>query len=256
MPVDNLLIASLCIYLLSFIFLRKKHVSMVLFLLGSLVNLSALLWNWYFIGHPPFGNMYQVMVVLGACFLPLYLIMVVHQKRYWLACYFPPAAALPIIVAVIVGRDDLWHQPPALQSVWFIPHVVSYMISYSIATIAFPLGLVALVKKRAGNSRGENRYEQVSYQLLAFAFPLMTFGILSGAIWADSAWASYWSWDPKETWSLITWTLYLIYFHCRKTPGMRGYAGMAQVLAFLALLTTFLLVNLLAKLSSPLHSFG
>ena len=83
----------------------------------------------------------------------------------------------------------------------------------------------------------------------------MTFGLLSGALWAEEAWGRYWSWDPKETWSLITWTLYLIYFHCRRSPGLRQWSPAAHVLAFLALLTTFFLVNLLPKMGSVLHSY-
>lgn len=253
---DSLLITSLCIYLLSFVFLRKKHISTVLFSLGSLVSFSAILWSWYFIGHPPFGNMYHVMVILSTCFFPVYLVIVVYKKMDWLTGYFPLIAASPIIFALILGNDNLWHQPPALQSVWFIPHVVSYMISYSMATIAFLLDVVVFVKKRVNNSWKANKEKEASYQLLILAFPLMTFGLISGAIWADCIWASYWSWaDPKETWSLITWTLYVIYFHCQKTPQMRDYAGIAHAFAFLALLTTFLLVNLLPELSSPLHSY-
>jgi ABC-type transport system involved in cytochrome c biogenesis permease subunit len=223
----------------------KKYISMVLFFSGSMLNLSAVLWNWYCIGTPPFGNMYHVMVVLGACFLPVYLVIVVYKKMDYLARYFPVAAALPVLCALIIGRDELWQQPPALRSVWLIPHVVSYIVSYSLAAVAF---ILAVCK--------EDKYEEMSYKLLAFAFPLMSFGLFSGAIWADRVWSSYWTWgDPKETWSLITWMLYVIYFHCRKTPQMQRYTRIAHVLAFLALLTTFLLVNLLPKLSSPLHSY-
>jgi len=240
---DNLLITCLFAHLLSFAFLRKKRISMALFLLGSLLNLSAILWNWHFIGHPPFGNMRQVMIVLGVCFLPVYLVIVVHKKMGWLASYFPSVAALPIIYALTLKRNAFWHQPPFLQSEWFIPHVVSYMISYSMAAIAFLLGVAAFVKERAKNTYEANEYQEASYRLLAFAFPLMTFGLLSGAIWADSIWGSYWSWDPKETWALITWMLYIIYFHCRKTPKLQGYKNVAHLLAFLALLTTFLLLN-------------
>jgi ABC-type transport system involved in cytochrome c biogenesis permease subunit len=84
----------------------------------------------------------------------------------------------------------------------------------------------------------------------------MTFGLLSGALWAEEAWGVYWSWDPKETWALITWTLYLVYFHCRRSPSLQRFADAAQMAAFLALLTTYLLVNLLPKLASALHSYA
>lgn len=80
--------------------------------------------------------------------------------------------------------------------------------------------------------------------------------MLSGAIWADQVWAACWSWDPKETWSLITWTLYLIYLHCRRSPAYRRYAGVAHALAFAALLITFVLVNLLPKMAGVLHRYA
>jgi ABC-type transport system involved in cytochrome c biogenesis permease subunit len=79
--------------------------------------------------------------------------------------------------------------------------------------------------------------------------------MLSGALWAEEAWGQYWSWDAKEVWSLITWGLYLIYFHLRKSEW-KQYADWAHLLAFLALLTTFFLVNLIPKLGSILHSYA
>ena len=84
----------------------------------------------------------------------------------------------------------------------------------------------------------------------------MTFGMLSGALWAEEAWGIYWSWDAKETWALVTWSAYLIYFHCRMSPRFKPYATVAQILAFIFLLITFLVVNLLPKMGSLLHSYA
>lgn len=91
--------------------------------------------------------------------------------------------------------------------------------------------------------------------MLLLAFPFMTFGMLSGALWAEEAWGVYWSWDRKEVWSLITWTLYVVYFHSRLSPRTRRWAPTLQSVAFVALVITFLAVNLLPKLSSALHSY-
>ncbi|MCX5784277.1 MAG: cytochrome c biogenesis protein CcsA [Elusimicrobia bacterium] len=252
---NDLLITSLGFYLFSFAFLGKRRVSMALFLSGSLLDLSAILYNWRLSGSPPLGNLPQVMMVLSACFLPLYLVIIMRKKMYRLAGYFTFAAALPVIVAVFMERNEGWRLSPALRSVWFIPHVISYMLSYAAATIAFLLSAAAFFNKRLQRLPEADECDKVSCHILRFAFPLMTFGLFSGALWADQIWAGYWSWDPKETWSLITWLLYVIYFRCKMTLPPRKYTGVAHVCAFLALLTTFLLVNLMPKLHSPLHSY-
>jgi ABC-type transport system involved in cytochrome c biogenesis permease subunit len=207
-------------------------------------------------GEPPLGNMYHVQVFLAACFLPLFGVMAWRGGLAWAGHYFAFASAIPLIGACFMDRDVVWRRMPALQSAWFVPHVTTYMISYSLATVAFVLLVVSLIRRKSLNEDDRSRYEVGQYEVLRLAFPLMTFGMLSGALWADAAWGGYWSWDSKETWSLITWMLYLVYFHCRKGGALRRLTGWAQGLAFAALLTTFLLVNLLPKLASALHSYA
>jgi len=196
------------------------------------------------------------MVVLSACALPAYLAIVLGRGLHWLTPFVPLAGAVPHVLALLFRRDEAWHLAPALQSPWFVPHVIAYMVSYSLALIAFILLGTSFVRTRSsGRAFDPASLEHGSYEILSLAFPLMSFGMLSGALWANQIWGTYWGWDPKETWSLITWFLYLIYFHCRKSPGLRKYANLSHMLAFAALVTTFLLVNLLPKLSSKLHSY-
>ncbi len=206
-------------------------------------------------GEPPLGNMYHVQVFLAVCFLPVCGWLAWREGLGWAGHYFAFTSAMPLIGACFMERDVVWRRMPALQSGWFVPHVTAYMVSYSLAAVAFALLVVRLVLSwREGADVA--RHERAGYAVLRLAFPLMTFGMLSGALWADEAWGVYWSWDPKETWSLITWLLYLVYFHCRSGGALRRFADWAQGLAFAALLTTFLLVNLLPKLSSALHSYA
>lgn len=217
---------------------------------------GLIVYNAVVAGEPPLGNMYHVQVFLAACFLPLLGLVAWRGRMAWAGHYFAFASAIPLIGACFMDRDVVWRRMPALQSAWFVPHVTAYMISYSLATVAFALLVVRVVRRNSLAMEEQGRYESGAYEVLRLAFPLMTFGMLSGALWADSAWGGYWSWDPKETWSLITWMLYLVYFHCRKSPVLQRFSGWAQGLAFAALLTTFLLVNLLPKLSSALHSYA
>lgn len=246
-----LLVVSASGYLLSGILflLHKNRVADSAAGAAWLVNLAVVVLNGLIVNDIPLGNMYQVQGVLSLCFLPLFILLVRREKLNWTGVYFVFASALPMIGAVFMDKQAAWKRMPALQSNWFVPHVLVYMISYALCAVAF----IILIRLWCSKERGELR--RAVYQILRTAFPFMTFGMLSGALWAEEAWGQYWSWDAKEVWSLITWGLYLVYFHCRKS-GWARYADWAHLLAFLALLTTFFLVNLLPKLGSLLHSYA
>lgn len=235
---------------------RRRRAGLALFGASWLLNAGVFVVNWVVAGEPPFGNMYHVLTILSLCFLPFYVLLALRDEMDRLAVYFAATSAVPLLGALFMKREVAWRRLPALRSVWFTPHVMSYVLSYSLAAVAFVLTLVPFLRKAALKREDDGRYEESRHRVLLLAFPFMTFGLLLGAVWADAAWGDYWSWDPKETWSLITWTLYLIYFHCRRSPRLRRFAGAVQVLAFLALLTTFLLVNLLPRLSGALHSYA
>ena len=235
---------------------RRRDAGLVLFAIGSCGSLVLVSVNWLACGEPPLGNMYHVQVFLTLCFLPLHLVLTRRHRMGWSLPYFALASVIFMISALFLREGLQWRRVPALQSGWFVPHVVSYMFSYALAAVAFLITCVGAWRRRreAGDDGGQ--HAEGSYQTVRLAFPFMTFGMLSGALWAEEAWGAYWSWDPKEVWSLITWTLYVIYFHCRTRRSLVRYAGLAQILAFLALLTTFFMVNLLPKLSSVLHSYA
>lgn len=234
---------------------RRPAAGFTVWGLAWLLNAGLFAANWIFCGEPPFGNMYHVLTVLAWCFLPLYGWFSSRAGMKQVHLYFAFAAMFPMIGGLFMPRDIFWSRMPALQSPWFVPHVLAYMISYALAAVAFALTVAGLRRRAATAAPGLDR-EAAAYEILRLAFPFMTFGMLSGALWAEEAWGVYWSWDPKETWSLITWTLYAIYLHSRRTRTLRPWAAPAQLLAFGALLTTFLLVNLLPKLSSALHSYA
>ena len=246
-----LLIVSAVGYLLAgVLFLcRRTKIALGLMVAAWLVNLAVIVVNGLIVNDIPLGNMYQVQGVLAFCFLPLFALLSKRDRLGWTGVYFTFASALPMIGAIFMDKQAAWKRMPALQSDWFVPHVLAYMISYALCAVAF----IMLFRLWCAKERAELR--RAIYQILRTAFPFMTFGMLSGALWAEEAWGQYWSWDAKEVWSLITWGLYLIYFHCRKSSWSQK-ADIAHALAFLALLTTFFLVNLLPKLGSLLHSYA
>jgi ABC-type transport system involved in cytochrome c biogenesis permease subunit len=232
--------------------LKRSRLSGSAFVAATLLAAGVVASDWVSSGQPPFSSMHHVMLVLAVSALPAYLVLVTGRGLSWLAPAFPLAGAIPLVLALVFRRDEAWHLAPALQSPWFVPHVIAYMVSYSLALVAF---LLLIGGRMRGGDDVLDHVDSGCYEIISVAFPLMSFGMLSGALWANQIWGDYWSWDSKETWSLITWFLYLIYFHCRKHGSIRKYADLAHVLAFLALVTTFLLVNLLPKLASKMHSY-
>jgi len=250
----NMLIIALILQTLSLTagLLKKKTIATILFFAATMLPMANFAIEWSRSGQAPLSSMHHVMIALAACMLPVYIAVVWGRGLRWTAAFFPVAGAVPLIAALLCKSDSVWHLAPALQSPWFVPHVIAYMISYALALIAFILLLTSLFKKSDNDAKV---LTEGSYELISLAFPLMTFGMLSGALWANGIWGRYWSWDEKETWSLITWFLYLIYFHCRKNAAMRKYENLAQALAFAALLATFVLVNILPKFASKLHSY-
>ena len=233
----------------------KKNLPFLFFIAGWTVNLAIFAVNWIYAGEPPFGNMYHVLVFLGLCFMPAYFILRrVHSLKTGPA-YFMVASVIPLIGAIFMGNDLHWQRVPALQSNWFVPHVTAYMISYALAAIAFLVMAVRRLRMIFIKEISADNAED-SWRILRLAFPFMTFGMLSGALWADDAWGTYWSWDPKETWSLITWMLYLAFLHCQISSRLRKFADIPHLFAFMALLTTFILVNILPKLASAFHSYA
>ena len=252
-----LLAAGVTAYLAAWLTLWGRHrkAGMICLAIGWLLSASLMIVNGLVAGEPPLGNMYHVIVLLSFCLPPLYVVLAWREKLSWTAVYFAFLSALPLIGAIFMNRDMHWQRMPALQSPWFIPHVFAYMLSYALAAVAFVLLVVRWKNGWLKHPIDTGAYAQAAHQILRLAFPFMTFGMLSGALWAEKAWGAYWSWDSKETWSLITWTIYLIYFHSRRSPETEKYADLAHAMAFGALLITFFLVNFLPKLASVLHSY-
>jgi cytochrome c-type biogenesis protein CcsB len=160
--------------------------------------------------------------------------------------------------------------PPALQSYWLAVHVTAMTLATGIFFVAAVTGITYLVAERharrvaAGRPAGADgilrrlpgpeELDRLAYRTIVFGFPVWTFGVMAGAIWADYAWGSYWSWDPTETWAFITWVVYACFLHARATAGWRGRrAAIIQLTGFCCLLFNVLVVSLLVP---GLHSYA
>jgi len=218
------------------------------------------------IGHAPLSNLYESLV-FGSWVLVL--IYVVFEKKIGhRALGFVPSGIAFLAMAYASFSPGVVSkiQPliPALKSNWLIAHVVTCFMGYAAFAISFGLSVAYLWRKKkaerplslATNSLipGSRELDEFNYQMVLFGFFWLSIGIITGSVWANSAWGSYWSWDPKETWSLITWLIYAAVLHARAVRGWRGpRVAWLSVAGFCSVLFTYFGVNFLL---SGLHSYA
>jgi cytochrome c-type biogenesis protein CcsB len=164
--------------------------------------------------------------------------------------------------ALVKWDAEIVKLPPALQSAWFIPHVVVYFVAYGALFFATAVAMVELVKPtlklRAGSILGgqEIALEKVTYDAICFGFSLLTVGLLIGSVWAKSAWGDYWVWDPKENWSLVTWLVYAAYLHLRRVKQWRGRRlACLSIAGFAIVMFTYLGMELLPTAAESAHVY-
>ena len=219
-------------------------------------------------GHAPLTNMYESVVFFSWTIALFYLVMEWKFRIRILGLFALPFAFLAMAYASFGTNISREISPliPALQSNWLIAHVITCFVGYAAFTVAAGLGLMFFIKfNREGTSQHQGGrsvfvipdsdiIEDLIYKSMLFGFIWLSAGIITGAVWANSAWGTYWSWDPKETWSLITWFIYAITLHSRYTRGWKGktLAWMA-VLGFVSVIFTYYGVNFFL---SGLHSYG
>jgi cytochrome c-type biogenesis protein CcsB len=230
--------------------------------LGFLVHTAFFLVRWADSGHVPISNLFESLNFFAWTILLAFIILQIRLKATVLGAIVVPIAFL--MAASSLGLDK-GHEPlvPALQSRWLGVHTTLAFLGDAFFVIAFAGGVLYLVQERQLKTHKVGGFyhrlpsldllDRINYRSLTIGFPLLTLGIITGAIWAENAWGSYWSWDPKETWSLITWLIYAALVHARLTVGWRGRkAAYLSIAGFLAVLFTFLGVSFLL---GGLHSY-
>lgn len=219
------------------------------FIIAGVLTLSLYIgMRWQAAGRPPLSNMFESLVIFAWA---ISLATIFIDLKYRIQAISALSALLGLLTLGYASLSDKEISPllPALKSNWLTIHVLTCFIGYAALTVSFVAGIVMLVKKE-----NLEKLDNISYKMIAFGFIFLTLGIISGSVWANSAWGTYWSWDPKETWSLITWFIYAIYLHVRLRKGWRGKkAAWLAVAGFLAMLFTYFGVNYLL---SGLHSYA
>jgi len=211
---------------------KVARIATAMMILGFLLLVAGVVARGISAGRVPWGNMYEFSITGAMAFCGAYLVALRRYDLRWLGLLVSIAVLLTLGTAVAVLYRPSAPLVPALKSTWLIIHVSAAIISGGVFLLANAIA-AAYLYLDAMESRGERTawakrlpslevLDQLSYRLVAFVFPLWTFAVIAGAIWAESAWGRYWGWDPKETWAFITWVAYAAYLHARVTIGWRG----------------------------------
>ena len=214
---------------------KSGRIGIVLAILGFIFLLAGVISRGVSAGRVPWGNMYEFSITGALAFLFAYLVTLRKYNVQWLGLVVTLAVLLTLGTAVTLLYVPTAPLVPALKSTWLVIHVCAAIISGGVFLLANCVAAAYLIMDRYQDEDGnENRpnwakqlptlaeLDQLSYRLVALVFPLWTFAVIAGAIWAEAAWGRYWGWDPKETWAFITWVAYAAYLHARVTIGWRG----------------------------------
>jgi cytochrome c-type biogenesis protein CcsB len=252
---------------------RLGRLGVGLTLLGLLLHAGSVVLRGVAAGRVPWGNMYEFSSAVGVVAVVAFLVVLARQPQLR---YLGMFVMLPVIILMFLAGTVLYTKAAplvaALRSYWLAIHVTAAVLATGIFMVSFVATALYLVRDRwdrmVAAGRQPTRFpatlgwrlpeaavlDRVAYRTVAFGFPIWTFGIIAGAIWAEAAWSRYWGWDPKETWAFIAWVIYACYLHARATAGWRGSkAAWINLLAFSAMIFNFFIVNIVI---SGLHSYA
>ncbi|MEA3435553.1 MAG: c-type cytochrome biogenesis protein CcsB [Thermodesulfobacteriota bacterium] len=255
------------LYIVSWVFKKEAPGKLALWtaVLGLAGNTAGIILRWIEsykmgIGHAPLSNLYESLVFFSWTILIIYLFVERKYKNRTIGAFVTPLAFFAMAYASL-HNNSIQPLIPALKSNWLIAHVITCFIGYAAFAIAFGTSWMYLIKKRDTEGKSlllkrfpkTNTIDELTYQMIMLGFLFLSIGIITGAVWANSAWGRYWGWDPKETWSLITWFVYATLLHAKMMRGWHGKRiAYLSIAGFAAVLFTYFGVNWLPGL----HSYG
>jgi cytochrome c-type biogenesis protein CcsB len=240
-----------------------------LMLAALILNAGLFVLRWHEAGRAPLKSLFESLVFFALCIAIVY---VFFEWIYKTRVFGVPATLLALgclVYALTKWDAEIVKLPPALQSPWFVPHVMVYFVGYAAVALAFALAAIQLLAPRvpavqrlltmkAGTIMTGKPLdiEKMAYELVRFGFVLLTIGLLVGSVWAKSAWGDFWVWDPKENWSLVTWLIYGGYLHLRRVRGWRGEKGAwLLIIGFAVVMFTYLGMNMLPTAAESAHVY-
>jgi cytochrome c-type biogenesis protein CcsB len=212
--------------------------------------------------HLPITSLHEASSFFSWCIVLIFFFLEYRYRLDLLGPFTMPVVFLLMLSSSILPRE-IKPLSPVLQSYWLGIHTSLAFLGDAAFAMAFGIGIMYLIQEHHVKSKhlgglfqrlpNLQILDEINYRLITIGFPLLTLAIITGALWAESAWGSYWRWDPKEVWSLITWFIYALVLHVRLTAGWRGRkAAILSVVGFVCVIFTFFGVNLLLK---GLHAF-
>jgi cytochrome c-type biogenesis protein CcsB len=218
----------------------------------------------------PWGNMYEFLAAITCMAVLVFVAAATRYRAYYMGLFVLLPVVLGLGIDLTVVYTPAGQLVPALQSYWIAIHVTAMIVSAGLFIFGAVVTTVYLLAERSQRRLAAGRpswsagilqhlpgpvvLDRLSYRSILFGFPVWTFGVIAGAIWADHAWGRYWGWDPKETWSFITWVVYAGFLHARATAGWRGRrAAWIHLAGFACLMFNLIGVNLLI---TGLHSYA
>ncbi len=262
--------------------MKRHKLEKLFWAIGIAVSIFLVGRNWIANGYVPFVSMYQVLTFLSLTFFPIYLLIKYLMDGGWMARYFQFTAGFVLTGVGFMDATSKWEFQPSLQSAWFVPHVLAYMIGYTLTAVACVVMAVSFFKKdtvatvetvdaEVRRSKLAKKQAEAAMQeapksereimqdgcnsLARAAFPFMTAGMFFGAIWANQVWGNYWSWDLKENWALITWLIHAIYLHFYKDKKLRKLTPILIILSLVGILMTMVFVNFFDG-SGSMHTYS
>jgi ABC-type transport system involved in cytochrome c biogenesis permease subunit len=249
---------TMSLYVLAFLatVARQRNFGRVLYVAGFLAGAVAFGYRWQHVNHIPLQNMFEVFLCLGMLLPPISL----FCRRVLQIGAEGADMLIGVIILFCAGfifHSEPQHLPPALQSWLFAPHVAVYMLSYVLMAKAAVQAMGQLIKPSGPANPDLVGFEPATYRMICFGFPFLTLGLILGSYWAKYSWGDFWGWDPKELWSLVSWLVYLGYFHFRYMFGKKHawINSTVALLGLLAIIITLLWVNL-SRLFSGMHSYA
>ncbi|WP_031169649.1 c-type cytochrome biogenesis protein CcsB [Streptosporangium roseum] len=223
--------------------------------LGWAANLGSILTRGLAVGRWPWGNMYEFVVAMCFAAVSAFLFMNLRYRIRFLGAFVMVAATLGLGFSVRYLQVQAGPVVPALNSYWVAIHVSAAIIASGLFIMAGVSGILYLIRKDTSvRLPSLADLDRIAHRAIVVAFPIWTFAVIAGALWADKAWGRYWGWDPKEVWAFITWIAYAAYLHARATAGFKGKAAMiVQLIAFACLLFNLVGVNIFL---GGLHSYA
>ena len=250
---------------------RAGNIGMAVMWLSTILIGGALVLRGLSANRLPWGNMYEFSIAAGFSITAAYCALSLKRDLRWLGLFITIPVLLALGLAITVLYTESAPLVPALRSYWLAIHVTTAIVCIGAFTVGALLSSLYLIAEKsedrikasttatkldqlAKRLPNADRLDLMAYRIHAFMFPLWTFSVIAGAIWAEAAWGRYWGWDPKETWAFITWVIYAAYLHARATAGWRGRrAAYIAIAGFLAIIFNYFVVNTVIQ---GLHSYS